>query len=219
MLYHAEVKLLEQESRMKTLKPGEIAAYCDVHHRTVSRWIANGQLKGHKLPGRGNYRVLLEDFIRFLQEQQMPMPQDLLDAGQPLQSAVPHAALSARILVIDDEPAYRNAIRRVLFGAGYQLDFAADGFQAGVKISTGKPDLITLDLSMPGLDGFEVLSFIRQQPELSAVRILVISGLGADALAQAQALGADATLPKPFDNDQLLLQVQQLLQSGAENAE
>ncbi len=219
MLYHAEVKLLEQESRMKTLKPGEIAAYCDVHHRTVSRWIANGQLKGHKLPGRGNYRVLLDDFIRFLQQQQMPMPQDLLDAGQPLQSAVPHAALSARILVIDDEPAYRNAIRRVLFGAGYQLDFAADGFQAGVKISTGKPDLITLDLSMPGLDGFEVLSFIRQQPELSAVSILVISGLGADALAQAQALGADATLPKPFDNDQLLLQVQQLLQSGADNAE
>ncbi len=219
MLYHPEVKLLEQESRMKTLKPGEIAAYCDVHHRTVSRWIANGQLKGHKLPGRGNYRVLLDDFIRFLQQQQMPMPQDLLDAGQPLQSAVPHAALSARILVIDDEPAYRNAIRRVLFGAGYQLDFAADGFQAGVKISTGKPDLITLDLSMPGLDGFEVLSFIRQQPELSAVRILVISGLGADALAQAQALGADATLPKPFDNDQLLLQVQQLLQSGADNAE
>ena len=219
MLYHADVKLLEQESRMKTLKPGEIAAYCDVHHRTVSRWIANGQLKGHKLPGRGNYRVLLDDFIRFLQQQQMPMPQDLLDAGQPLQSAVHHAALSARILVIDDEPAYRNAIRRVLFGAGYQLDFAADGFQAGVKISTGKPDLITLDLSMPGLDGFEVLSFIRQQPELSAVRILVISGLGADALAQAQALGADATLPKPFDNDQLLLQVQQLLQSGADNAE
>ncbi|WP_031565070.1 response regulator [Rheinheimera texasensis] len=204
---------------MKTLKPGEIAAYCDVHHRTVSRWIANGQLKGHKLPGRGNYRVLLDDFIRFLQQQQMPMPQDLIDTSQSVQTPVPHAMLSARILVIDDEMAYRNAIRRVLFGAGYQLDFAADGFQAGVKISTGKPDLVTLDLSMPGLDGFEVLSFIRQQPELAAVRILVISGLGPDELAKARALGADATLPKPFDNEQLLQLVQQLLRTGADNAE
>lgn len=219
MLYHAEVKLSEQESRMKTLKPGEIAAYCDVHHRTVSRWIANGQLKGHKLPGRGNYRVLLEDFIRFLQEQQMPMPLDLIDSGQQMQVQPLHAALSARVLVIDDEMAYRNAIRRVLFGAGYQLDFAADGFQAGVKISTGKPDLVTLDLSMPGLDGFEVLNFIRQQPELSAVRILVISGLGPEELAKARALGADATLAKPFDNEQLLELVQTLLHRGADDAE
>jgi two-component system, OmpR family, response regulator VicR len=219
MLYHAEVKFVLWELKMKTLKPGEIAAYCDVHHRTVSRWIANGQLKGHKLPGRGNYRVLLDDFIQFLQQQQMPMPQDLVDTGQSAVAPVAHAAMSARILVIDDELAYRNAIRRVLFAAGYHLDFAADGFQAGVKISTGQPDLITLDLSMPGLDGFEVLSFIRQQPELAAVRILVISGLGPQELNKARALGADATLAKPFENEQLLHQVQQLLRAGAADAE
>lgn len=213
---------------MKTLKPGEIAAYCDVHNRTVSRWIANGQLKGHKLPGRGNYRVLLDDFIQFLQQQQMPLPQDLLDtsvdssstdssnAGQQQPAAT---AQLAKILVIDDELAYRNAIRRVLFPVGYQLDFAADGFQAGVKISIGNPDLITLDLSMPGLDGFEVLSFIRQQPALAAVKILVISGLGPAELTRARALGADATLAKPFDNEQLLQQVQHLLRAGVDDAQ
>ena len=140
---------------MKTLKPGEIAAYCDVHHRTVSRWIANGQLKGHKLPGRGNYRVLLDDFVRFLQQQHMPMPLELQQhqAGETLaEDAVPEQKLVERVLVIDDELSYRNAIRRVLFSAGYQLAFAEDGFQAGVKIFSTKPDLITLDLSMPGLD-------------------------------------------------------------------
>jgi excisionase family DNA binding protein len=211
MLYHAEVKLVLQESPMKTLKPGEIAAYCDVHHRTVSRWIANGQLKGHKLPGRGNYRVLLDDFLKFLQQQQMPMPPELIDKETPVDSVPPVAPLSERVLVIDDEPAYRQAIRRVLFGAGYQIDLAADGFQAGVKLINWKPDVITLDLSMPGLDGFEVLSFIRQQPELAAVRILVISGLDAAELAKARAMGADATLAKPFDNNELLQQVQRLL--------
>jgi excisionase family DNA binding protein len=203
---------------MKTLKPGEIAAYCDVHHRTVSRWIANGQLKGHKLPGRGNYRVLLDDFVRFLHQQQMPMPLELQQhqfGAAMVEETTPTQHLADRVLVIDDELSYRNAIRRVLFGAGYQLDFAADGFQAGVKIFSAKPDLITLDLSMPGLDGFEVLKFIREQPELAAVRILVISGLEQTELDKARQLGADAVLAKPFENEQLLQLVQQLLRAGA----
>lgn len=202
---------------MKTLKPGEIAAYCDVHQRTVSRWIANGQLKGHKLPGRGNYRVLLDDFVRFLQQQQMPMPLELQQdqTGTAIvEEELPEQSLADRVLVIDDELSYRNAIRRVLFGAGYQLDFAADGFQAGVKIFSSKPNLITLDLSMPGLDGFEVLKFIREQPELAAVRILVISGLGQAELEKAIQLGANAALSKPFENEQLLKLVQQLLRTG-----
>lgn len=217
MLYHAEVKLVERDRLMKTLKPGEIAAYCDVHHRTVSRWIANGQLKGHKLPGRGNYRVLLDDFVRFLQQQEMPMPVEL-QLQQPTvvldEEIVPAQKLAARVLVIDDELSYRNAIRRVLYSAGYQLDFAADGFQAGVKIFSTKPDLITLDLSMPGLDGFEVIKFIREQPELAAVRILVISGLEQTELEKARQLGADAVLSKPFENEQLLQLVQLLLRTG-----
>ena len=89
---------------MKTLKPGEIAAYCDVHQRTVSRWIANGQLKGHKLPGRGNYRVVLDDFVRFLQQQQMPMPLELQQHqvyAANVTEAAPEQILTERVLVID----------------------------------------------------------------------------------------------------------------------
>ena len=50
---------------MKTLTSGEIASYCDVNLRTVIRWIESGKLKGFKLPGRGNNRVLVEDFVAF----------------------------------------------------------------------------------------------------------------------------------------------------------
>ena len=179
---------------MKTLKPSEIAEYCDVHHRTVSRWIANGQLKGHKLPGRGNYRVQLIDFLSFLQQQKMPVPPDLASAAN---------SNSKRILVIDDEVALRNAIRRVLLKDGYQIELAEDGFQGGVKLSQFKPDVLTLDLAMPGLNGYEVLQFIRQQPEFAALKVLVISGLGEDALTKALDYGADAVLNKPFENAEL----------------
>lgn len=179
---------------MKTLKPGEIAAYCDVHHRTVSRWIANGQLKGHKLPGRGNYRVQLDDFLAFLQRQKMPMPEALVNEA---------TSTVARLLIIDDEPAFRAAIKRALYGKGYDITLANDGFQAGIKLIQLKPDLITLDLDMPGLNGFEVLNFIRQTPELAQLKVVVISGLAEVELEKAKANGADAVLTKPFENTTL----------------
>lgn len=179
---------------MKTLKPGEIAEYCDVHHRTVSRWIANGQLKGHKLPGRGNYRVQLDDFLSFLQKQKMPTPTELLAETQQT---------AKKIMIIDDEPSFRAAIKRALYGKDYEITLAEDGFQAGVKLMQQKPDLITLDLDMPGLNGHEVLSFIRQTPELAELKVIVISGLAEDELAKAKANGADAVLSKPFENSTL----------------
>lgn len=179
---------------MKTLKPGEIAAYCDVHHRTVSRWIANGQLKGHKLPGRGNYRVQLDDFLAFLQRQKMPMPEALVSEAS---SAV------AKLLIIDDEPAFRAAIKRSLYGKDYEITLADDGFQAGIKLMQLKPDLITLDLDMPGLNGFEVLNYIKQIPELAQLKVVVISGLPEADLEKAKASGADAVLAKPFENSTL----------------
>jgi excisionase family DNA binding protein len=175
---------------MKTLTPGEIAHYCDVHQRTVSRWIASGQLKGFKLPGRGNYRVVLEDFICFLQQQKIPVPQALTS--------------TTTVLVVDDEVAYRRAILRVLQSGGFNVMMAADGFQAGALLLQHKPAVMTLDLQMPGLDGFEVLKFIRQHPEINQIKILVISGLGQTELDKAIAAGADAILSKPFDNAQLL---------------
>ena len=52
---------------MKTLTSGDIAQYCDVNLRTVIRWLESGKLKGFKLPGRGNNRVLVSDFIEFLE--------------------------------------------------------------------------------------------------------------------------------------------------------
>lgn len=179
---------------MKTLKPGEIAAYCDVHHRTVSRWIANGQLKGHKLPGRGNYRVQLDDFLAFLQKQKMPMPAALAAETEQAQ---------AKLLIIDDEPAFRAAIKRALYGEGYDITLANDGFQAGINLMQLKPNLITLDLDMPGLNGFEVLNYIKQTPELASLKVVVISGLAESELVKAKAAGADAVLAKPFENSTL----------------
>lgn len=180
---------------MKTLRPSEIAAYCDVHHRTVSRWIANGQLKGHKLPGRGNYRVQLADFLDFLERQNMPVPSELEEQSHDIKQKL--------VLVVDDEASLRSAIMRAIKPLGFALEQAEDGFRAGIKMGQLNPDLLTLDLAMPGLDGYEVLQYIKQQPQFRHVKVLVISGLDQASLSKAYEYGADAVLAKPFENVEL----------------
>ncbi|NRP28331.1 MULTISPECIES: response regulator [unclassified Marinobacterium] len=187
---------------MKTLSTGEIAKLCDVNLRTVIRWIERGALKGFKLPGRGNNRVRVEDFLAFLVEHEIPIPAELQED-------------SRKVLVVDDEPAIARALQRVLRKHGLVAEVAADGFQAGTKLMKDRPILVTLDLSMPGLSGYDVLSFVRETPEIASTKILVISALGSEALQKAIDLGADAILNKPFDNHELVEVINKLVGTAA----
>jgi two-component system response regulator VicR len=98
----------------------------------------------------------------------------------------------------------------VLRKNGFVCDTATNGFLAGSKLMQHKPALMTLDLNMPGLNGFELLEHIRKQDEFQDLKILVISALNQDSLNKALALGADAVLSIPFDNQQLLTLVDEL---------
>ncbi len=177
---------------MKSLTTGEIAKLCDVHLRTVIRWIDNGELKGYKLPGRGNNRVLVEDFIAFVKKHDMPLPPEFETVD------------NRKILIVDDELSIAKAIQRALRPHGFETSIATSGFEAGSQLTMEKPILMTLDLSMPGVDGFEVIRRVRETPEIAKVKILVISALGDTQLQRAVELGADATLSKPFENQQLV---------------
>ncbi|MFT5542553.1 MAG: two-component system response regulator VicR [Glaciecola sp.] len=186
-------------TKAKTLTTGDIAQYCDVNLRTVIRWIDNGSLKGYKLPGGGNNRVTVKDFVAFLNENKMPMPNEFVSSNKT-------------ILIVEDDKDMANAIKRVLKKGGAECDIATNGFLAGSKLMQHKPALMTLDLSMQGLNGFELLEHIRKQDEFQDLKVLVISALNQDSLDKALAMGANAALSKPFDNDQLLKLVDQLTQ-------
>ena len=184
----------------ESFSTGEIAKFCQVNLRTVIRWIEAGKIKGYKLPGRGNNRVSRAELLRFMQEYDMPIP-DVL--SQP--------AISDTILIIDDEAPFANAIQRALRKANYATVIANGGFQAGVMLKSFKPTLITLDLSMPGLSGYDVIAFIRSQEDLTNTKILVISALPSHKLKEALEAGANDVLSKPFDNKTLLNKVANLI--------
>jgi CheY-like chemotaxis protein len=187
---------------MKTFSTGDIAKFCDVNLRTVIRWIEKGDLEGFKLPGRGNNRVTEKAFLTFLHRYNIPIP-DELKACEKVNSG--------RILIVDDEAQIAKAIQRVLRGAGYETSLAYDGFRAGSQLVKERPALMTLDLSMPGIDGYEVIKFVRSSEGISDTRILVISALDEDRLEEALACGADACLQKPFANSELLAVIEKLL--------
>jgi two-component system response regulator VicR len=180
------------------LTSGEIARLCNVNFRTVLRWIERGDLPAYKLPGRGDNRIRRDDFLEFVSANQMPLPEEF----QPD---------TRRVLVVDDEAHMARSIRRVLKNEGFEVQTASDGFRAGTYLGTFAPAVVTLDLQMPGLSGFDVLSFIRQTAGLDKIRILVVSGLDDAHLQKALAEGADAVLQKPFTNEELVAKVNILM--------
>lgn len=112
---------------------------------------------------------------------------------------------SARVLVVDDEPEILRTLRLVLTGNSFSVVVAENGEQALEEISRRLPDLILLDLMLPGIDGLEV---IRQVRARSTVPIIVLSARGEELTkVQALELGADDYISKPFGAKELIARV------------
>jgi two-component system KDP operon response regulator KdpE len=113
-----------------------------------------------------------------------------------------------KILIADDDPQILRALRITLSARGYDVDTAADGREALRLATDGHPDIIVLDLGMPGLTGIEVIEAVRAW---SSVPILVVSGRS-DSLDKVEALdaGADDYVTKPFAADELLARIRAL---------
>ena len=113
------------------------------------------------------------------------------------------------ILIVDDDPAIVSFVRRGLAYEGYTVNTAGDGAEALAKAREREPDLVILDVMMPGIDGIEVSQRLRQG---SDVPILMLSAKGtvADKIAGLDS-GADDYLVKPFAFDELLARVRALL--------
>lgn len=83
-----------------------------------------------------------------------------------------------KILVVEDDKFLRELITRKLDEMGYSTISAVDGEEGAKKVKEEKPDLVLLDLILPGMDGFEVLAGIKQNPQTSSVPVIVFSNLG-----------------------------------------
>jgi signal transduction histidine kinase len=112
------------------------------------------------------------------------------------------------ILIVDDEPTARETLVAMLEGENYDLQLAKDGIQALQMLEQFQPDLILLDIMLPGMDGFEVCRRIRSTPPLAEVPIIMLTALDdRDSLLKGIESGADDFLTKPADRRELTARV------------
>jgi two-component system response regulator MprA len=114
-----------------------------------------------------------------------------------------------RILVVDDDPEIVSFLKRGLTYEGYTVDTAGDGAEALAKARDAEPDLVILDIMMPGIDGLEVSKRLRQASKLP-ILMLTAKGTVADRIKGLDS-GADDYLVKPFSFDELLARIRALL--------
>ncbi len=122
-----------------------------------------------------------------------------------------------RVLTVDDEKLIVLAIRHNLKLAGYDVLEAYDGREALKTIESERPDLIILDVMMPELNGWDVLSCIRDDPELQDIPVIMLTALGQDGdVGETIRRGADFHLTKPFEPRHLIEIVNKLLKKDGE---
>jgi CheY-like chemotaxis protein len=124
----------------------------------------------------------------------------------------------ARVLIVEDHPTMREAMRLVLEGEGFTVGEAADGRSALDAMRTERPDLVLLDLNMPGRAGADVLLEIKRDPANAAVRVVVVTAAGEEGRQDAMSLGADGYFTKPFSPFALVQTVQRLLGASPDTA-
>ena len=116
-----------------------------------------------------------------------------------------------RILAVDDTQDNLILVQAILESEGYKIDLASDGIKALRQIEQSPPDLILLDVMMPGIDGYEVTRRIRNNPTISYIPILLITAFHQSSVVEGLDAGADDFIRKPFDTDELLARVRSLL--------
>lgn len=149
----------------QALTTGEVAKYCGVNFRTVIRWIERGHLQAYKLPGRGDNRIPIESFVEFLQDNNMPVPEDLL-IGQ------------RSVLVYAEADECSAEIASLVRKAGWDVLICKEPLQFGYLIATKQPAVIVLAKE----EFVEPLSRLVKEidnPELLLVLITQQSGLEA----------------------------------------
>jgi two-component system OmpR family response regulator/two-component system response regulator MprA len=118
--------------------------------------------------------------------------------------------MAAHILLVEDEPDIASFVRRGLAEEGYEVNWALEGAQALALIADDRPDLVLLDIRLPGISGIDVLEVIRDR--WPALPVMMLTALDAvEDRVRGLRAGADDYLPKPFDFEELLARVEALL--------
>lgn len=156
----------------------------EVSPAAIKKWIQQGKLAAFRTPG-GHFRILADEVERFQKTHGFGA-----GAGEP-----------PRVLVVDDQSEAAEALVASLrvYDPRARMETAANGFEGLLKIGTSRPDVLLLDLGMPGMDGFEICRQIKRDPLIRDTKVVVMTVRSLDAEPRAMEAGADGILFKPLE--------------------
>ncbi|KDE38422.1 Response regulator receiver protein in cluster with DNA polymerase III epsilon subunit [Nitrincola lacisaponensis] len=121
-----------------------------------------------------------------------------------------------KVLVVDDEPNILLSLEFLMEQAGFNVTTAEDGETALQRINDTEPDLVLLDISLPGISGFDVLEQLRQDARFTRLPVIMLTAHGREVEREkGMALGADDYITKPFSTQTLVQKVRTLLQEAS----
>jgi excisionase family DNA binding protein len=185
------------DSKSKTIfTTHEVSRLLHVNPRSVINWIEQDLLPSYRTPG-GHRRIRREDLLAFLRKHQIPTPAPLVDE-------------KFKMLIVEDEDEIVEILKAYFERqGGYQISSASDGITALIEVGRAKPDLLILDIMIPGVDGIEVCRRIKADIS-NKTAIIAISGQP-DSEKRILQAGADSFMPKPLDLEKLLTESKRLL--------
>jgi DNA-binding response OmpR family regulator len=162
----------------------------------VINWIEQSLLPSYRTPG-GHRRIRRDDLVAFLRKHQIPTPESLVEGN-------------FSVLIVDDEDEIVDIIKVYLQKqGGYEILTASDGISALLEVGRSKPDILILDIMIPGVDGIEVCRRIKSDASNRTV-IIAVSGSTEHEKRILQA-GADVFMGKPIDLEKLHNEAKRLL--------
>jgi len=169
----------------------EAAKLCHVSPLSIINWVNAGRLAAFRTPG-GHRRIRREDLVMFMRENGLPLPDELKTGSG-----------RRKVLIVDDEASIRELLAEHLSKRSrdpFEVSTAADGFEAGRLVATLRPDVVVLDLRMPGLDGFQVCKTIKADPETASTTVVAMTGYHTPEIeARILECGATRCFAKPLD--------------------
>jgi excisionase family DNA binding protein len=175
---------------------GQAATYLGVAQSTIRKWSDTGRLPAFYTPG-GHRRFRRRDLDTFLSGSRGPR-----SSGSPI------------VLVVDDDDRLREFVRVNLEMDGYSVREAANAEEGLAALEEESPDLILLDVMMPGMDGWDMLRRVQERHGVGTIPVIMFSGkVEEDTAERAAEEGAQAFFGKPFDPQQLIESTKQLIRA------
>ena len=175
------------EKKSKFLSVKQVAEYLEVSKQAVDKWINAGEFKVFRLPS-GRIKILRSDFLDYIKTHELYLDKEFFNIG------------SNKIVVIDDNESIHSLFQKFFeeVNSDLEVKYAADGMSGLLLLGASKPDIVILDIEMPGMNGIDLCKKILADDSLAGIDIVVISGYLSKYEKELKKIGLETFIEKPF---------------------